>query len=166
MMRYLVGFMLVAAVAVPGRAAGEVIEVAGASTSTTTTTLAGTTTTTTLPAACADPFSFTALGCRLGLLNDQVTASRDVDPVRTRLANTLRLANTRAQQAESRCAQGNKRSAKSLLKKAARRLIAFGHILRTANVADSAADPLITSAGSLNNAMRSFRGALVCPPPA
>jgi hypothetical protein len=105
------------------------------STTTPTSVLVTTTTSTstTLPAGCAGPraVSFESIICRLDALLATVQAASDLGTSKTLLANGVTAARSKTQSAEDNVDAGKKKQANNALKKAARKMIDFGHRLRS-----------------------------------
>jgi hypothetical protein len=91
-----------------------------------------TTTSTTLPAGCGTPsVSFASLICRLDALLASVQAAPDLGTTKAALVNGVTAARTKTQSAEASANAGSTRPANNALKKAARKMIDFGHRLRS-----------------------------------
>ena len=99
---------------------------------TSTTTPASTTTTTTLVSGCGiRAATFASIVCRLDALLATIEAAPDLGTTKTALRNGVAAARSKTQAAEAATMAGRKKPASNALKKAARKLIDFGHRLRS-----------------------------------
>jgi len=102
----------------------------GTSTSTTTTTVTSTTSTTVV-SACTDEATFDSTSCRLGELATAVAAQPELERFATKLGNALDKAQRNVNLGGDQCDEGNAKTAGKRLKKAIRRMIQYGHRLRS-----------------------------------
>jgi hypothetical protein len=91
-----------------------------------------TTTSTTLPPGCGTPsVSFASLICRLDALLASVQAAPDLGTTKNALVNGVTAARSKTRSAEASANASSTRPANNALKKAARKMINFGHRLRS-----------------------------------
>ncbi|HJQ82643.1 MAG TPA: hypothetical protein VKA21_01100 [Candidatus Binatia bacterium] len=144
---------------------------AGPVTVTTTTTASTATTTTTLAgAACATvPIgpTFASLNCRLAALAARIAASTEITKQQTQLVDQLGKAKERKNQAETSCAQSDAKHAGKRLKQAVRKMIQFGHRLRSntgrRSMPAALRTELITTGDGIKADLQTRRKALACP---
>jgi len=139
----------------------------GVSTSTTTITTT-TTTSTSLPPACTDEVSFDSTDCRLSELADAVAAEPALGGLATKLGNALDKAHSNVNLGGEQCDEGNAKTAGKRLKKAIRRMIQYGHRLRSLKarktIPDEVRMPFVDAGSAIQQDLEALRKALVCPP--
>lgn len=117
-----------------------------------------TTTTTTIPAAgCVVEPTFASLNCRLAALLERVRAATDLGGVQPSLVKAAEKALERKEQAEEATTP---RRAKSLLKKAIRKLVAFRQNASRRSIPRATRDVLRADALGILNDLKTLRGSL------
>jgi hypothetical protein len=145
----------------------------GVSTSTTTiittTTIASTTTTSTsLPPACTDEVSFDSANCRLDELAAAVAGEPALGGLGAKLGVALNKADSSVNLGNEQCDAGDAKTAGKRLKKAIRRMIQYGHRLRSLKarktVPEEVRTPLVDEGAAIQQDLEALRKQLVCPP--
>ena len=133
-------------------------------------TIAGaqtTTTTTTLP-PCTDEATFGSAQCRLDELSAAITAEAGLASIADKLENAVDIADRNVGNASDACNAADLKETRSLLKKAIRRLIQYGHRLRSLksrnNIPPEIRTPFIDEGHAIQQDLEALRGNLVCPP--
>src|SRR5262245_51639319 len=99
----------------------------------TTTTTSSTTTTSTLPGGCVTEASFSSLTCRSAALTTRVQGATDLGKTKDTLMRQAAKFDTLLASADTQATAGNKKKAKTLLKRADRVLTSMGFRLRSLN---------------------------------
>jgi hypothetical protein len=137
-------------------------------TTTTTTTIATTTTSTSLPPACTDEVSFDSANCRLDELAAAVAAEPALGGIGTKLGHALGKADSNVNLGSEQCDAGDAKTAGKRLKKAIRRMIQYGHRLRSLKARNTIPEevrmPLVDEGSAIQQDLEALRKALVCPP--
>jgi hypothetical protein len=140
---------------------------------TTTTTVIGTTTTTstttsTLPPACTDEVTFDSINCRLDELSAEVAGEPALGGLGTKLTGALNKADSNVNLGNEQCDAGDAKAAGKRLKKAIRRMIQYGHRLRSLKarktVPEEVRTPLVEQGAAIQQDAEALRKQLVCPP--
>jgi hypothetical protein len=135
---------------------------------TTSTTTASTTTSTTLPPACAEEQTFESAHCRLDALAAAIAAEPGLGSIAGKLGNAVDIADRNVVEAETECVNGDRKTAGKKLKKAVRRLIQYGHRLRSLksrkNIPAEVRGPFVDEGRAIQKDLQALKKALVCPP--
>jgi hypothetical protein len=138
------------------------------STTSTTTLVSTTTTSTTLPPACTDEATFDSASCRLNDLATRIGADAGMASIAGKLQKALDIAENNTNDASGECAAGDAKAAGKKLKKAVRRLIQYGHRLRSLKsrktIPDEIRQPYIDEGKAVQDDLKALKKALVCPP--
>ena len=142
---------------------------AGGSTTTSTTIVTTTTSTTTsLPPVCSDEVSFESANCRLDELAAKVASESALGGMATKLSNALDKADSNVNLGGEQCDEGNAKTAGKRLKKASRRMIQYGHRLRSLKarktIPDEVRMPLVDEGSAIQQDLEALKKGLVCPP--
>jgi hypothetical protein len=140
-----------------------------AQTSTTVTTVTSTSTTSSTIPACTDEATFDSTSCRLGELASAVATQPELAPFATKLGNALDKARRSVNLGGDQCDQGKTRTAAKRLKKAIRRMIQYGHRLRSLRARQKIESEeirlqYVDSGNAIQQDLKALRKALVCPP--
>ena len=138
-------------------------------TSTSTTTVTSTSTTTTTISACPDAVTFDSTSCRLGELSAAVAAQPELASFATKLGNALDKAQRSVNLGGDQCDDSNAKTAGKRLKKAIRRMIQYGHRLRSLRARQKIQPEAIrlqyVDAGTaIQQDLEALKDGLVCPP--
>jgi len=136
---------------------------------TTTTTMIGTTTTSTsLQPACTDEVSFDSANCRLDELTVAVAGEPALGGLATKLDRALDKADKSVTLGNEKCDSGDAKRAGKRLRKAIRRMIQYGHRLRSLKarktIPDEVRMPLVDQGAAIQQDLKALRKQLVCPP--
>ena len=142
---------------------------AGVSTTTSTTVVTTTSTTTTTVPTCSDEATFESARCRLGELSDAIAAASGLGTIATKLANAVDFADRNVGLASEQCNEGDLKSTRGRLRKSIRRLIQYGHRLRSLKsrktIPEEVRAPFIDAGSAVQQDLEALRrGGLVCPP--
>lgn len=142
---------------------------AGIPTTTSTTVVTTTSTTTTsVPPACTDEVSFESANCRLDELASAVATEPALGGLATKLGNALAKADGNVNLGDEQCDDGDTKAAGKRLKKAIRRMIQYGHRLRSLKARKTVPEevrlPLVDEGVAIQQDLEALKQALVCPP--
>lgn len=141
---------------------------AGVSTTTSTTVVTTTSTTTTTVPTCSDEATFASASCRLGELSDAIAAEPGLSSIATKLANAVDFADRNVGLASDQCNETDLKGTRGRLRKAIRRLIQYGHRLRSLKsrntIPDEVRTPFIDEGSAIQHDLEALRKSLVCPP--
>jgi hypothetical protein len=137
--------------------------------SSTTATVFGTTTTTLVPPGCTEEPTFGSAGCRLDDLLERVATEDALGNLQEKLVRALDRAATQVEAAGQRCDAGNRRAANKHLRKAVRRLIRYGHRLRSLSARQKIPDAalrmeLIDEGHAIQSDLVMIKRSGICPP--
>jgi len=146
-----------------------------ASSTTSTTTVASTTSTTTLTSTtsttlppCTDEATFDSISCRLDQLSTAIGAEAGLATIAAKLQKAVDIAANNVNDASAECDAGDAKAASKKLKKAGRRLIQYGHRLRSLKsrktIPDEIRQPFIEEGKANLDDVKALKKALVCPP--
>jgi hypothetical protein len=134
--------------------------------STTSTTTLGSTTSTTLP--CTDEQTLDSAACRLDDLATRVGNDAGLASIASKLQKALDIAENNVNDASAECDAGDAKAAGKKLKKAVRRLIQYGHRLRSLksrkNIPAEIRQPYVDDGKAIQDDLKALKKALVCPP--
>jgi hypothetical protein len=134
---------------------------------TTTSTTVVTTTSTTLP-TCSDEATFESAHCRLGELSDAIAAEPGLGSIATKLSNAVDFADRNVGLASEQCSEPDLKSTRGRLRRAIRRLIQYGHRLRSLKsrntIPEEIRTPFIDAGRAIQQDLEALRNGLVCPP--
>jgi len=140
----------------------------GSTASTVTTT--SSTTTTLLPTICAQaPVgpTFLSLDCRLDALVTRIQSSTEITSQQSQLVEQVTKARGQKVRAEGRCALSDAKHARGQLKQAIRKMIQFGHRVRSKtgrrSMPAALRAELIAAGDAIKADLQALRGALRCP---
>lgn len=140
----------------------------GATTTSTTVVTTTTSTTTSTVPVCADEATFDSAHCRLDELSAAITGESGLASIATKLENAVDFANRNVALADEQCDAGDVKSTRGRLKKAIRRLIQYGHRLRSLKsrktIPEEVRAPFIEDGVAIQRDLETLRKNLVCPP--
>lgn len=159
--------MVIASALAAGSALAGVPTTTTTVTTLTTTTVTSSTTSTTLQPACTDEVSFDSANCRLDELAADVVAA-NLGGIGTKLGNALNKADSNVNLGNEQCDAGDAKTAKKRLKKAIRRMIQYGHRLRSLKarktIPEEVRTPLVDQGAAIQQDLEALRDSVICPP--
>jgi hypothetical protein len=126
-----------------------------------------TSTTTTLPSACTDAETFESAHCRLQELAGMINATPALGGLAAKLDHAIAFAERNVRLGDEQCDLGDTKRAGKRLKKAARRLIQYGHRLRSLKTRNTyppdVLAPFVDAGDAIYTTVHALRKGLICP---
>jgi hypothetical protein len=127
-----------------------------------------TSTTTTLPPVCADAETFESTHCRLQELAGMIATTPALGALAAKLDHAIDFAERNVQLGDEQCDLGDTKRGQKRLKKAIRRLIQYGHRLRSLKTRNTyppeVLAPFVDAGRAIQQDLEALRKGLACPP--